>query len=121
MSLRTLPLFLAIAALALFVALPVMADEQKGNTHTGTVVSITGQKLVMKGQGANAEEHTNTIADNAQVTCDGKRAELSDLKPGMKIRVTTKPGDKTMVTKVEALDKNQDFERGTNQGTDRDK
>jgi hypothetical protein len=108
-----IPLLLVALALVLFVAAPVLADEGKGNTHTGTVVSVTGNKLVMKGTAENDAEHTHTILDTAIITCDGKKCELSDLKPGQKVRVTTKADDKTIVTKVQALDKNLDFPRGT--------
>jgi hypothetical protein len=39
--------------------------------------------------------------------------KLEDLKPGQKIRVTTKKGDKEIAIKVEALDKNERFEKRT--------
>lgn len=109
MSRRVLTLCLAVLGLALFAMTSALAfDDDKANTHEGTVVSITGQKLVMKTK-ADDTEHTHTVAQDATITCDGKKCELSDLKPGQKIRVTTKKNDREMVTKLEALDKDIEF------------
>ena len=104
---RMLPLFLLAVALALFINAPVVADE-KGDTHEGTVVSATGHKLVMK---VDDKEHEHTVAKNAKITCDGKECKLEDLKAGQKIRVTTKKGNKDIATKIQALDKNTDFDK----------
>ena len=112
MSYRILPLFLIALALAVFVGAPALAQQEKGdkaNTHEGTVVSVTATKITMKGKGADAKEHSHTLAPDARVMCDGKACKLSDLKPGQKVRVTTKAGDQTVATKIEALDKNKDF------------
>lgn len=81
------------------------------NTHDGKVVSITGNQLVMtnmEGMG----EHACTLTADAAVTCDGKICKASDLKAGMKVRVTSQNGDKHTATRIEALDKNPDFEKG---------
>jgi co-chaperonin GroES (HSP10) len=111
---RVLAVLLVAVAMAMFSGSLVLADEQKGETHEGTVVSVTDGKLVMKTQakvGEEAMEHTHKLADNAKVTCDGKACKLDDLKPGQKIRVTTKKGDKETAIKIEALDKNTKFGR----------
>ncbi len=79
------------------------------NTHDGQVVSITGDKLVMTG--ADGKEHSHKISDHTKVCCDTKECKASDLKAGMKIRVTTKRGDKGVVTEIEALDKNPDYDQ----------
>jgi hypothetical protein len=116
---RALPLCVAALALFLFVGAGKANDDksaEKGETHEGTVVSVTGDKLIMKAKakdGQEAIEHTHKLADSARVTCDGKECKLEDLKPGQKIRVTTKKGDKEMALKVEALDKNERFEKLT--------
>jgi hypothetical protein len=109
---------LPFAALTLALVLtPARAEEKKadlGDSHDGTVVSVTGTKLVMKDK--DDKEHTHTIADDAVIMIDGKKSNVStfrDLKAGTKIRVWTKKDDKTMVLKIEALDKNKDFEKGT--------
>jgi len=109
---RVLPLVLVAAALLLCVGLPVTAQNQEkgqpANTHEGTVVSATGDKLIMRAKGEK-EEHTHTLAPSAKVSLDGRDSRLQDLRPGMRIRVTTKPGEKAVAIRVEALDKNQDF------------
>jgi hypothetical protein len=93
---------------------PGQAKGIADNTHTGKVVSVTGNKLVMRGEdkdGKEGREHSHTLARNAKVTCDGKQCVLSDLKPGMRVRVTTMPSDPTMAVRIEALDKNRTFEK----------
>jgi CTP-dependent riboflavin kinase len=77
------------------------------NTHDGKLVSMTKDRFVMSS--TDGEEHAHTLATDADVTCDGKVCKLSDLKAGMKIRVTTRPSDKGVATEIEALDKNPKF------------
>jgi hypothetical protein len=105
-----------VAVLALLAGNLPSGYAQVGDqiTHEGTVVSVTGNKLVMreKGDGKNAKEMTHTLAPNAKVTCDGKACILSDLKPGLKVRVTAKKNDPAVATRIEALDKQKSFEAG---------
>jgi CTP-dependent riboflavin kinase len=77
------------------------------NTHDGKLVSMSRNKFVMSS--TDGEEHSHTLATDAEVSCDGKVCKLSDLKAGMKIRVTTKASDKGVATEIEALDKNSKF------------
>jgi len=109
---RVLPLLLAALALALFVSVPALvADDKPGEklaSHEGKVVSATGNTLVMT---ADGKEHTHTLAADARIMVDGKAAQLSDLKPGMRIRVTTPKDNAKMAVRVDALDKNKQFER----------
>jgi hypothetical protein len=81
------------------------------SSHDGTVVSITGNKLVMTNMEGKGE-HTCTMTADAKVTCDGKLCKTSDLKPGMRIRVTSESADAHAATQIEALDENPDFEKG---------
>jgi large exoprotein involved in heme utilization and adhesion len=110
-------LILALSLLAVlgFVAAPVLAQQDSPNatgiTHEGIIVSVTGDKLVCKGTGLDSTEHSFTVPTDTTIMLDGKTAMLSDLKPGQKIRVTKKTGDRTQLTKIEALDKNTDFDR----------
>jgi CTP-dependent riboflavin kinase len=83
-------------------------NESFANTQDGKVVSITGNKLVMTDTQGN-EEQTCTLTADAKVTCDGKVCKSSDLKPGMKIRVTSESDDPDTAIQVEALDKNLKF------------
>lgn len=46
---------------------------------------------------------------DAKVSCDGKVCKTSDLKPGMKIRVTSESEAPHTVTQIDALDKNLKF------------
>jgi len=102
MSYRVLPLVLAALALAVFVAAPALAEKAaKGNTHEGTVVQAGDGKLTMMGK--DKKEHSHEVADNAVITCEGKKCKLEDLKKGFMVKVTVaKVGDKTEVTKIEA-------------------
>lgn len=103
-------LSLVIAALALLISAPVLvAEDADKSTHDGKVVSITGEKLVMTSK--DGKEHAHTLAKDAKVTCDGKVCKIEDLKPGMKIRVTTQKDDKKVATRIEALDKRENFEK----------
>jgi hypothetical protein len=113
---RALPFVALAVALALFMGVPAVADEkaEKGDTHEGTVVSFTGTKLVMKDK--SDKEHTHTLAPDAVLMIDDKKSDVAafrDLKPGTKIRVTTKKGDKNTAIKVEALDRNKEFPKLT--------
>jgi hypothetical protein len=129
---RALALLLVALGLALFAGTPVPADEtrktddaktvQQRHLHEGTVVSVTADKLVMKGKakdGEEGKEHSHKLADKAKVTCDGKECKLEDLKVGQKIRVTTKGDDRVMATRVEALDKNERFPKGDGSETEK--
>jgi hypothetical protein len=127
MGYRTLSLFLAILALALVASVPMPAGEAKkpdrpDMTHDGTVVSVTAEKLVMTAKptvGESARTHTHTLSDNARVTCDGKACKLEDLNQGQRVRVTTRDGDRGVATRVEALDRNQDFEKSSGKQAER--
>src|SRR5947209_16903653 len=107
MMYRVLPLFLVALALVAFVSAPALAEKNAGDSHEGKVVSATGNKLVMTDK--DGKEHTHTLAENAKVMVDGRAGKTADLRPGMRIRVTTKKGDANMALRVEAIDKNADF------------
>jgi len=85
-------------------------DFAASNRRDGKFVSISGKKLVMTGT-EGSDERTCTLAVDAKVTCDGKVCKAADLKPGMRIRVTTDSEAPNDATQVEALDKNADFAR----------
>jgi hypothetical protein len=126
MMYRLLPLSLVALALALFVGASALADDAKaadaGKTHDGTVIRVTAEKLVMKDiakNGVEAKEMTYRLADNAVVTCDGKKCKLEDLKADQKIRVTNQKGDNETIVKVEALNKNEKFEKRDDKDNDK--
>jgi hypothetical protein len=102
-----LPL-MAVAAVVAFLGAPLTAQARPDkNTHDGTFVKATSEtEFVMADKG---KEHSHTLAAGAKVIGpDGKEIKLADLKKGQKIRVTTKMGDLTIATKVEALKKGSD-------------
>jgi hypothetical protein len=108
---RVLPLLLLGLAVALFVGAPALAADQ-ANSHTGTVVSFDGKKLVMKDSAG--KEQTFNCSDTTDLMLDGKRSDVATfktLKPGTKVRITTDKNDNTKATKIEALDKNTDFSK----------
>lgn len=85
----------------------IVKQAQFVDTHDGQLVSMAGRKFVMTGQ--DGKEHSHTLATNAAVTCDGKPCQMSELKAGMKIRVTTRHTDAGTATEIEALNKNATF------------
>jgi hypothetical protein len=62
------------------------------NRHEGKIVSIAGSKLVVTGAEGSAD-HACTLAATAKITCDGKVCKAGDLKPGMRVRITTSSGE----------------------------
>jgi hypothetical protein len=104
MMFRKVELVLAVMAVALFVALPVLAADD--NTHTGKVVSVADGKLVMTD--SNNKEMTHSVAADAKITCDGKECKLADLKKGIFVKVTTKKDDAKVAIAIEASTKDKD-------------
>lgn len=103
-----------LVAVFVVVASALAVQQKDQPTHDGTVVSITGTTLVMAS--ADAKEHSHTLAIDAKVTLDGKTCVAADLKPGTRIRVTTEGADQSVVTAIEALDKNQAFASNRSEG-----
>ena len=81
--------------------------ETFANTHDGKLVSITSSKLVMTSK--DGKEHSHSVSTDTKVSCDGKDCKASDLKAGMKIRVTTKKSDEGVAIEIEAIDKHGEF------------
>jgi hypothetical protein len=105
---RLVTVCVAALALVLFVGARALADDK--NQMEGKIVRIEGNKLVMLDKDGK-NEHSHTIAATAKVSCDGKECKLTDLKKDQTVRVTTKEGDATQAVRIEALDKNKDFEK----------
>jgi hypothetical protein len=109
---RVLPFVVLALAVALFVSAPALAAAEDANSHEGTCVSFDGKKLVMKDK--DGKEHTHNVTDTTELLLDGKKSDVATfklLKDGTKIKVWTDKNDKTKVIKIEALDKNKDFEK----------
>jgi hypothetical protein len=85
------------------------ADTKKqpsSSSFEGKVISLTGNKLVMRNKEGTAYSHT--LAKDAKLTCDGKACKADDLKAGTEIRVTTKKDDRNVATGIECLTKNKE-------------
>lgn len=76
--------------------------------HDGLVVSVAGNQLLMTDLWVN-NAHTCTLSADVKITIDGKAANLSELRPGLKIRVTKENDNSRAVTQIEAIDKNSSF------------
>ena len=106
---RALPLTLMVLAVAMFAMLPTLAladDNAKGDTHEGKIVRVSDKELIMTDK--DGKEHTHTLNRDVKLRLDNKDinfTDVSELKPNMKIRVTTKKGDPKSVVKIEALSK----------------
>lgn len=111
MMYRMFPLAAFVLATFLGTAALAVADEEK-TTHTGKVVSIAEDKLVMSDK--DDKEHSHALTTEVKMTCDTKDCKFEEIKAGMRIRVTTKTDTKKTVTKIEALDKNAEFEKVNN-------
>ena len=93
---------------AVAVSTPGLAAKEADNaTHDGTVVSITGDKLVMTNK--EGIEHSHALTADAKLTLDGKTCTAADLKPGTRIRVTLQSDAPHAAIRVEAIDKNPEF------------
>ena len=96
---RMFSLAVAILGLSVFAATPAMADDKKEgdkDTHDGWVVKAGSGRLTMADK--DKKEHSHKVAADTEITLDGKKAKLEDLKEKTHIVVTMK-GDK--VTKIE--------------------
>ena len=81
--------------------------ETFGDFHDGTVVSFSGDRLVMAIP--ESKEYSFRVATDAFVCCDGITCGAEDLKVGSKIRITTKADDINVATKIESLINEVDF------------
>ena len=94
----------AIALALLAVSSSAFAAKKADKaTHDGKVVSITDDNLVMASK--SGEEHSHTLSADAKLTLDGKTCKVADLKPGMRIRVTTLGVDKSVASRIEGIEK----------------
>jgi hypothetical protein len=85
----------------------IESNKQFANTHDGKLVSITSSKLVMTD--STGKEMSHAITEATKLCCDGEKCESSDLKAGMRIRVTTISTKDTGAFEIEALKNDADF------------
>ena len=79
-------------------------------THDGKMVSLAADKLVMT-ESSDSKQHSHALTAGVKITCDGKACQRDDLRAGMKVRVTTKQDDQQTVTRIDALDQQNEFEK----------
>lgn len=78
------------------------------NDHLGTVVTMTDDVLLMTT--GNGRVLAWMLDPDARLTRDGCACASDDLKYGMRIRVTIASDGSRVVTRIEALLVNDDFE-----------
>jgi hypothetical protein len=71
-------------------------------THSGTLVRVEGNVLVMR-RSQSEDEQGHRLAADFKVIINRKKAKLEDLVAGMTVRITTNKDDKT-VTRVDVRD-----------------
>jgi len=71
--------------------------------HSGKIVSIDGMSLVLTDDNG-ADPHTCIITPDAKITFGDKVWKFTDLKLGMKIRLTSHPDDDNTIIEIEGLD-----------------
>ena len=87
---RLLVACVAALALTAITTAPAWATaDDKGDTHTGMVVSIGAGKLTMSDKDGK-NEHTHDVAKDAKITLNNKECKLEDLKKGTTVKVTMK-------------------------------
>ena len=77
-------------------------SERSHGPFEGKVVSVHGDRLVMKN--GDGKEFAHTLPKDATVTRDGNACRACDLKAGDHVRVTTKKNDHNVATAVEVLE-----------------
>ena len=73
----------------------------------GNLASMTGNHLVITNTAG--EKFPHTLAKDAKLTCDGAACESEELKLGRRVRVTTRLGNRNVVTGIDTLDKHAEF------------
>ena len=81
--------------------------ETFGDFHDGTVVSVSGDRLVMAS--LESKEYSFRIATDAYMCCDGVTCPAEELKVGSRVRITTMADDINVATKIESLVNQADF------------
>jgi hypothetical protein len=74
-------------------------EKSATNCCDGKVVKVSGDKLTSTC--SKGELHQYTVDKDAEITCDGKDSQLSDLKTGSTIRMTMCKDDKNKVVAID--------------------
>jgi hypothetical protein len=87
----------------------VSITTEFANDYVGMVVTLTGNVLLMTTR--DGSELAWLLDPDARLTRDGCVCLTGDLKYGMRIRVTIASDGRRVVTRIEALVINDDFEK----------
>src|SRR5258705_11107363 len=102
---RRILLSSAAFGLTMLISTSVFAVDPAALTrvHTGTVVSVSADKLVTQGLSDKKKEHTYAIAAAVNVICETKPCKLTDIKAGDQVTVTVEKQQdgSTLATKIE--------------------
>lgn len=94
--------FLAVTVVALVALAAPLTLAAEVKVHEVTVVKAGDGKITLTFKGDD-KKHDHDVAKDAEVTLDGKKAALGDLKEGFPAKVTV--DDKFVVHKIEAESK----------------
>lgn len=83
--------------LALVVAAPMAWADKAEKVHSGLVVSVTADTLVMT-DSAGKNEHAHKVDGATAITVDGQPAKLPELKKGDTVQVAV--GQDGKVTRI---------------------
>src|ERR1700719_3803578 len=108
-SVGCLPFLLPALCLPVERAPRALAGQDVVLRFAGVIEKVDGKKVTLSGVGTNKDEITIAADDKTEVTLDGKKAKLADLKPGQ-IAQVTQEGGKT--TKIEAKKKRSGAKAG---------
>jgi hypothetical protein len=93
-------LLVVAAALLALAGLPLLAADDKA--HEATVVKAGDGKITLTFKGDD-QKHTHDVAKGANITLDGKKAKLEDLKEDFPVKVIW--DGQFVITKIEAKSK----------------
>lgn len=77
---------------------PPDRPDNIGETYIGTLVSAGAGKIVVTG--ADGKERVHTMSATAEILCSSRKCQLSDLRKGMTVEVTTRPADPKVAVRV---------------------
>jgi hypothetical protein len=78
-------------------------------SRDGTLAQVGDGELTLTDQ--DGKEHRYPLAADVAVTCDRKACQAAELRPGMRIRVTTGHAAPHTATRIEAIEKDAAFEK----------
>lgn len=97
------PLVMAAAVLLLLTAgRQAAADQEKGQTLTGTIQKVGEGTLTVRMKGPEEKTEEIRVEQNAKVTLNGEEVELGDLTRGDQVKIKTSEGDRSLAADVHA-------------------